>query len=854
MTTLHTVPLWGLNESGICNCPKGHSCGESAGRHPISSGWREEHTETPVREFCQELKSLDQVGQIPSYGILCGEPNNIAVLDIDPRNKGWETWEEWGVPMDLTVTEAVITPRGGYHIYFKYDSIPEELRRSRKIGPGMDFISDGKYVVGPGCSQSNGNRYISQSPSGHRSFTPAIDGKGLRSIKAPQWLIDKLKEANRVEQNKTTDQKFEIAPLTEAASLLQWIDGTGYNEWIMVGMGLHKTYEGSDEALEQWIEWSKKFPSFQDEGDCTSHWSSFGKRGGAQVGYGTLVWLALEGGMPRKKPEEGGAEPVRSLTDQQIALLERMKWERKYSGPYEDYDSGFPGFGFGLMKELAELMLKHAPQPDPLIALAGALGYFAAFFSRRWRWGGMDTKMYLIVAAPSGGGKGVIEQIVNIIHKYTGMSRTLRGEPIRSDSGLLAMLAEYVRRLTITDEIGDWFMALKISKRSGGHAFQTEAVLKTAYTSDSLSLGGTAKRRAATVFDPALTIIGTTTRGALENALTAAQFEGGLMGRFMFAIKPDEDALSMPVAVDMQSRDKDLREFSTKLFEVNAKHIEELREIVKATPPPPNQDQPAEDAKELLKKTPKMVLNEDIDFDDDLEGAFNISPMDMMPAAHLEAADIHASWIDCPSEKAADEMMENIQKHVIEWRNKGAGFNELLWSFWNRFPLQVRKVALIAALCDNPWQPRIHIGHVKWAFSLCLFFYNRCNHTLFMPIAKRNKEEENIKYGKITPPVIRKVCAELLNRYPGGGEAPEIKRSAILRTIGNDYPGEKMKIVECLTDQGILEWIPGSVPIQIKLRKDEIAKYFLNNPDDEDEATTDNKETQNDAGTGRNFE
>lgn len=75
------------------------------------------------------------------------------VIDVDPRNfKGREVFEELlailtGFKPDTTC--FVVTGSGGRHIYLKKDPTLK-IRKALKEYPGIDFLSEGQYVVGAG--------------------------------------------------------------------------------------------------------------------------------------------------------------------------------------------------------------------------------------------------------------------------------------------------------------------------------------------------------------------------------------------------------------------------------------------------------------------------------------------------------------------------------------------------------------------------------------------------------------------------------------------------------------------------------------------------------------------------------
>jgi hypothetical protein len=79
-----------------------------------------------------------------NIGIAAGEGSGIAVFDIDPRNGGDESWDEWvktnGNPPDCAMQ---LTAGGGQHYIAHWN----ESLRSCKLADGIDLLSTGRYFV-----------------------------------------------------------------------------------------------------------------------------------------------------------------------------------------------------------------------------------------------------------------------------------------------------------------------------------------------------------------------------------------------------------------------------------------------------------------------------------------------------------------------------------------------------------------------------------------------------------------------------------------------------------------------------------------------------------------------------------
>ena len=88
-----------------------------------------------------------------NWAVATGEKSGIAVLDIDPRNGGIETMEEFVKDYgNLPETPCVETGGKGYHYYFRQ---PVSRIKSKKIGDGVDVKTTGGYIIIPPSKTDN---------------------------------------------------------------------------------------------------------------------------------------------------------------------------------------------------------------------------------------------------------------------------------------------------------------------------------------------------------------------------------------------------------------------------------------------------------------------------------------------------------------------------------------------------------------------------------------------------------------------------------------------------------------------------------------------------------------------------
>jgi hypothetical protein len=127
-----------------------------------------------------------------NIGLRTGEASKVSVVDIDPKNFGFET--EGGFRNEGKIwpeTPVSHTRSGGRHIWLAYH--PALVTGSNRLGAGIDIRGDGGYVVGAG-SVVEGRKY---------SWLKWFDGY---FAPVPQWVLDYL-EADRIAREAALAEK-----------------------------------------------------------------------------------------------------------------------------------------------------------------------------------------------------------------------------------------------------------------------------------------------------------------------------------------------------------------------------------------------------------------------------------------------------------------------------------------------------------------------------------------------------------------------------------------------------------------------------------------------------------------------
>ena len=116
-----------------------------------------------------------------NVGIAAGQASGLVVYDIDPRNGGQDSWDEWtakhgNLPDGITA----LTAGGGYHYLAAY----QDGIKSCKLLDGVDLLANGRYFVAY-PSEIEGKTYQWEASS------DPFDGVGPVSI-PQEWLASML--------------------------------------------------------------------------------------------------------------------------------------------------------------------------------------------------------------------------------------------------------------------------------------------------------------------------------------------------------------------------------------------------------------------------------------------------------------------------------------------------------------------------------------------------------------------------------------------------------------------------------------------------------------------------------------
>ena len=198
------------------------SCGDAAcsspGKHP-----RTRHGIKDATASKSQIKAWFSRWSHANIGIAAGSASGILVLDIDPRNGGDETFKRLEVelgPLPETVTAD--TGGGGHHLFFTYpDFKVKKDNAGKRLGRGIDVLSDNSFLIAAPSLHFSGNRYRWQEG---RSFND------LNPVPLPEPWLARLREDAETQpeadetppnQARVVDEGGRNDHLTRIAGMLQ---------------------------------------------------------------------------------------------------------------------------------------------------------------------------------------------------------------------------------------------------------------------------------------------------------------------------------------------------------------------------------------------------------------------------------------------------------------------------------------------------------------------------------------------------------------------------------------------------------------------------------------------------------
>lgn len=213
---------------------------------------------------------------------------NHLVIDVDPKNNGFESFERLKMALGVELIPTTITPSGGYHIYTTLPAywIGIKLLKNLNQYKGIDFLSVGTQCVIAGSVTEKGTYYF------YDDFCETIT-----FIETPLTILNLIKDIRIGADRNDTDElsflnKIDNTSTDEVIKMLQTLDpNCDYDTWIKIGMACHTWHKGR--GFDLWDSWSQGGFSY-DADMCNKKWIDFNKNNRGEITLGTLSHLVKE--------------------------------------------------------------------------------------------------------------------------------------------------------------------------------------------------------------------------------------------------------------------------------------------------------------------------------------------------------------------------------------------------------------------------------------------------------------------------------------------------------------------------------------------------------------------------------
>lgn len=459
---LRLIPLHPII-NGKCGCGN-HDC-QAAGKHPVRSNWQKQRLvdSATLYDVWRDVYKCTGLGWALD--------SDHIVIDVDPRNGGIKSLEELEKEIGISLSErcnAIVKTGGnGIHFYFKKpDDAPLGWKLPDKY-KGIDIKMAGGFVVIAGSAHLSGTQYDWHS----------FDKSALDNLSDVPPEISALLSKG-YEAHKSAMRDAGVGDLEEIADMLTYISAdVQYEEWVKIGMIIHKATGGSAAGQDAFDTWSKTGTKYK-AGECDIKWHSFGKYNNRPAGMGSLVHIARQAGWePKPDSTALDAEQLKEIK----ALWDQKKEDRVcLPSIADDHDIDIYNPP-GLLGKINDYVYSCSVFPNRNLSIACSLSVLTNVIGRRFFWPGrfsnIQPNMLILCIAGSSVGKDSILGAAHRLLCAAGLGGAVHGR-IKSEKDLLDALERNQYAMYYNDEFGYFLKRLDNAMRRGSATY-LEGIIST---------------------------------------------------------------------------------------------------------------------------------------------------------------------------------------------------------------------------------------------------------------------------------------------------------------------------------------------------------------------------------------
>lgn len=508
-------------------------------KHPVEVGWP-----TSSKSYDEVESRIDGIRN-NKYGWLLDDDH--LVIDIDLHNEeenGLESLSKFeadiGIKLDDVCKAIVYSPSGGRHYYFRK---PKEivLKRSSKAKyPGIDFIScQGKQVVAANSCHDKYEGVYQLSSDCELVDVPDVVLSGLIALSdvinktQNNYVQEELERSGDDFNTQERGLQVMVGALSRSGYLCRPVAG-GYYEFDRPGKSTDSKCSGhlgkrSKQGNYQLTCFSLSDPVFPS-GESVSLFHAYS----LLVHNGDHHAAAIDLYNIGFADTTDNGVNLSMLLSTKVFVPDDSSVEEeqlpKDPGPFPDDCMLPPGF----IASVVKYTLQTADEPQPILALAGAMCLMSVLTGRKIR-NERDnrTNIFALGLGPSGCGKDRPRRVNTNILASINAPELIGADSVGSGNGLESQLKIHPSKLFQLDEIGDLLKAIKKEKGSG-HLQGIVTKIKAIMTSSGGMYTNAAVSDASKYFvikNPHLVIFGTATPEAFWSNLSVESIEDGFLGR-----------------------------------------------------------------------------------------------------------------------------------------------------------------------------------------------------------------------------------------------------------------------------------------------------------------------------------
>ncbi len=207
-----------------------------------------------------------------NLAIICGEVNNIVVIDFDEQ--GMQYFNQFENIMDTYIETST---RGFKHAYFLYDKDLKNHDKNIKNNFDIDILSNGSFCI---LGKENNNKEISLIPKELKEFLNNVY-LNINSETHSETYTNTSEEINNNINNDINNESYK--KIHDLVKIIDVNYSKNRDDWVKIGMCIKQLVNDEDEAFDIWNDFSKLCKEKYNLKENKKQWDSFKNTGSFSI-------------------------------------------------------------------------------------------------------------------------------------------------------------------------------------------------------------------------------------------------------------------------------------------------------------------------------------------------------------------------------------------------------------------------------------------------------------------------------------------------------------------------------------------------------------------------------------------